>query len=398
MKHSRLLGSIGLVSGTSIGAAMLALPISAGLSGFFPSLIVIFLVWLSLMASAFFLLEIEMKFPRGSNLITMAQKALGPMGKLTCAVTYILLLYSLISAYLAGGSGMVYATAQNALGLDVPFWCSTVGFAALFGAFIYFGTASVDWLNRLLMTALILSYLWLVVRSSGYVDASRVFKTEWNLIWVCVPVIITSFGFHIVIPTLSDYLDRDVALLKKVLWIGGSIPLVIYIVWNFLVIGMLPYEGLASITSAFKAGLMPQEVLERSKGAYLISTIASFFGFFAIITSFLGVAMSLLDFIADGLKIKKDRIGRFVLCLLVFTPPVIFVISQARGFYIALRFGGLFVSVLLGILPCLMVLAMRKKKIKSPFKTPGGSALVWGVFSMFCVGIAICLADALVSF
>ncbi len=397
MKSSKLLGSIGLVSGTSIGAAMLAQPISVGLGGFFPSLIILFSVWLSLMASAFLLLEVEMKFPRGSNLLTMAEKSLGPMGKLTCAITYILLLYSLISAYLAGGSGMVYAAAESALGISVPFWCSAIGFAILFGAFIYFGTASVDWLNRLLMIALILSYIWLVFQSSGYVEPHRILKTNWSLIWVSVPMIITSFGFHIVIPTLSDYLDRDVSALKKVLWIGGSIPMIIYLIWDFLVIGMLPYEGAFSITSAFKMGLMPQEALEQAKGAHLISTIASFFGFFAIITSFLGVAMSLLDFIADGLKIKKNRIGRLILCMLVFIPPVIFVISQARGFYIALQFGGLFVSVLLGILPCLMVLSMRKKKIKSPFKTPGGSVLVWSVFTAFCVGIVVCLVETFVS-
>jgi tyrosine-specific transport protein len=86
---------------------------------------------------------------------------------------------------------------------------------------------------------------------------------------------------------------------------------------------------------------------------------ARFFSFFAIVTSFLGVALGLADFLTDGFKIKKTWEGRLVACALTFIPPLIFVFTYQRGFYLALEHAGAFVAILLGILPCLMAWKLK---------------------------------------
>jgi tyrosine-specific transport protein len=85
-----------------------------------------------------------------------------------------------------------------------------------------------------------------------------------------------------------------------------------------------------------------------------ISTFARFFSFFAIVTSFLGITLSLSNFLADGLKVKKTKKGRLGVTLLTFGPPLLFVLIYPRGFIMALQYAGVFVALISGILPSLM--------------------------------------------
>ena len=56
----------------------------------------------------------------------------------------------------------------------------------------------------------------------------------------------------------------------------------------------------------------------------LISLVARSFSIFAIVTSFLGVSLSLMHFLADGLKLKEAGKGKALLLLLTFIPPLLF--------------------------------------------------------------------------
>jgi tyrosine-specific transport protein len=120
----------------------------------------------------------------------------------------------------------------------------------------------------------------------------------------------------------------------------------------------------------------------------LISTAAYFFSFFAIITSFLGVSLSLVDFIGDGLRLKKGHKGRLLSCAITFIPPIFFVLSYQRGFIIALEYAGIFVILLLAILPACMALKIKKPTF---YTTLLGRSVVIGVMvvSVAMLGIVI---------
>lgn len=386
MRH--LLGSTLLIAGTSIGAAMLALPMDTGSMGFFPAAGLFLVIWLGLMATAFYFMEVALHTPKGSNMITMASQTLGPIGKGLCTLVYILFLYALVCSYLSGGAGALHAVAKDAMGANVPFSFAVILFCLLFGFFIYLGTASVDKINQLLFLGLILSFLLMSGLALPQVDGAKLLTASPQNLWSGIAIAVTSFGFHIVIPTLRDYLGRDVNAMRKALWIGGSLPLLFYLIWNAAFLGILTK---AQLEQALALGELPQVVLERQLGSSWIATVAGLFSFFAIITSFLGVSISLLDFIADGLNIKKGRIGRLALCLLVFLPPIVFVLNDPRGFYRALRFGGIMVTILLGVFPPLMALAQRKQK-RGGYHTPGGRPLIYTVLIFFLAVLAVTIS------
>lgn len=364
---------------------MLALPIDTGAMGFLPAAALFIVIWLGMMATAFYFMEVALHTPKDSNMITMVGQTLGPIGKGLCTLVYILLLYALVCSYLSGGAGALHTVARGMTGVDSPFSAAVILFCLIFGLFIYLGTFSVDRINRLLFLGLILSFFLLIGFSLSKIDGSRLLVASPQRLWSGIAIAVTSFGFHIVIPTLRDYLGRNVALMRKALWVGGLIPLIFYLVWNAAFLGILPR---AELERALSLGELPQVVLERHLGVSWIAAIASLFSFFAIITSFLGVSISLLDFIADGLNIKKGRIGRLALCLLVFLPPVAFVLSDPGGFYKALRFGGIMVTILLGIFPPLMALAQRKQK-RGGYRTPGGKGLIYTVLIFFLAVLAV---------
>lgn len=181
---------------------------------------------------------------------------------------------------------------------------------------------------------------------------------------------ITSFGFHIIIPTLTTYLDRDKKALRKAIFLGSLCPLVVYVLWEFLVLGIVPIEGEVSLNTAWNAGSSGATPLAQIMQSSWIGNLAKIFSFLAIITSFLGVSLSLTDFLTDGLHIKRFGFNREISSFLTFFPPLFFVYIYPNGFIVALKFAGIFVTILLCIFPALMVLRLPSyRKIKKRILT-----------------------------
>ena len=375
---NKLLGGILLVSGTTIGAGMLALPVSTGMAGFLPSLLIFVAYWIYMTFTAFLILEVNLWMKNGSNLNSMARLTLGKAGQFFSWLLYLFLLYSLLTAYLAGGGPILQDAIKAMTDAALPEWTGTVTLLAIFGLFVYQGTRSVDRVNRLLMVGLVAAYSLLVIFTTPYVEKHLLQHINWRYVLMGISVAATSFGFHIIIPSLVTYLDRDVVKLKKVILVGSFIPLLVYVSWQFLALGIVPIEGSNGIQEGYIKGSNAAHLMTAFIGNPAIAMIATLFSFFAIITSFLGVALSLFDFLADGFAIKKNRTGRILLAFLTFLPPLLISLIDPRAFLSALEYAGAFgVVALLGLMPALMVWSGRYVKQLAPtdaFRMPGGKS------------------------
>lgn len=376
MKQSpyKMLGGILLVAGTTIGAGMLALPVITGFAGFFPSVFLIVLFWIYMTYTALLILEVNLSLENNPNLILMAKHTLGRPGEWISWITYLFLLYSLTTAYLAGSGPIIIDWVQALTGYTLPIWIGTIPLFLIFGYFVYKGTRSVDYLNRILMIGLTLAYVTLVIFLFPHVKGSMLLHVDTKYLLVAVAIIATSFGFHIIIPSLTSYLERDISSLKKAIWIGSLIPLTVYIIWELLTLGIIPLNGINSISQGYVQGDNGAHLLSKALDNSLIALVARFFSFFAIVTSFLGVSLSLFDCLGDSLKIEKSQSGRILLFGLTFIPPLIFALSDTRAFLTALEYAGAFgVVTLLGLLPALMAWSNRYwKQRELPYKVSGG--------------------------
>ena len=354
LQNNRFVGGILLVSGTSIGAGMLALPVITSFAGFLPSFVLLGLCWLFLFTTSLLLLDVNLAFPGEVNLITMADRSLGGIGKAITWITYLLLLYSLTAAYIAGSAPLFLDLVHYVTGYLPPVWLGPFPLLILFGLFVYLGTQAVDWVNRLLMFGLILTYVLIVSLLPSHIQPTLLEHLDTKAMWVAVPVLVTSYGFHIIIPTLTTYLNHDKKKLRLALLIGSLIPFLVYSIWELLMLGVVPLHGEHGLISAYLQGQTGASSLSYILQNSWISTIVNAFSFFAIITSFLGVSLSLSDFLTDGLHMKRYSLGREFACLLTFVPPLVFVLAYQRGFILALQFAGIFVAILLCIFPALM--------------------------------------------
>jgi tyrosine-specific transport protein len=224
--------------------------------------------------------------------------------------------------------------------------------------------------------------------SYGSIDKELLFHSSASHILAAIPVVVTSFGFHIVIPSLTNYLHKNVTVLKRVIFIGSFIPLVVYLLWEFITVGTISLDGPYGLLKTKELGQSATFSLSHLLNNSWVSSLAILFSFFAIVTSFLGVGLSLSHFLADGFKIHPNIRGRILTALLTYCPALFFVLFYPQGFIKALDYAGIFVALLLGILPCLMVLKGRKEhKGIVEYKVFGGNSLIYFVMVAYFIVI-----------
>ena len=195
VKTNKILGSILLISGTAIGAGMLGMPVMTGFAGFFPSLILLFFLWIYMLVTAFLYLEANLAFPGNINLITMASHTLGVWGKAVAWVVYLLLLYSLTAAYLAGSAPLFSEAIKFITGYELPQWANPLPLLVVFGVIVYLGARSVDYINRILMVGVIGTYCILVVFLPSHAELNLLKHVDSKAMIFAFPLIITSMDF-----------------------------------------------------------------------------------------------------------------------------------------------------------------------------------------------------------
>ena len=322
-KKGSMIGGMLLIAGSCIGAGMLGLPIVTGISGFFPSIAMFFCGWLFMTSTALLLVEANGWFSRQVNLLSMTEHALGKWGKIVCWVTYLFLFYALLVAYISGIGGLCQTFFKVSFHVQFPSWLGSLIFVLFFGWVIYLGTRKVDLCNRGLMFAKIAFFVLLILVGVTYVQPRLLLRTDSMYAPSALPLLVIAFGFHNMIPSLTAYLKGD---LKRVRWtiIGGSLmAFVIYLIWEILVLGIVPLEGANGLVSSLKNDKEASQTLATILQSPSIQIFAQGLAFFAILTSFLAQGLSLAHFLADGLKVSYKKHEKISLCALALVPPLI---------------------------------------------------------------------------
>lgn len=381
-----------LIAGSCIGAGMLALPIVTGLAGFFPSMIAFFVSWAFMTFTAFLLVEINGWFSREVNLLSMVKESLGVPGRTVAWISYLLLFYSLLVAYTAASGSIFAAILESLFGFQISPPAASIFFTFLFGWIIYLGTRPTDVLNRFLMIGLIACYLGMILLGIFQVQPEYLIHVKPEYLFSSLPILVVSFGFQNMIPTLTGYMKGDLQRVKKAILLGSLMTLAVYSIWSFLVLGVVPPEGAGSIEESYRSGHEATYALRAALGSNKITYFAQGFAFFAIVTSFLAQGLSLSHFLADGFGKTPGRKNSHWFCLLALGPPLIFALSYPEIFFQALSFaGGICAMVLFGILPVLTAWAGRYKKKLSTYHPRGGkAALLFALaFSFLVIGCQV---------
>ena len=311
--NSKLLGGILLVVGTTIGAGMLALPVATAQLGFWWSIVLLLVGWAIMTASTFVFLEVILWMPKHANIISMAGATLGKMGQAVAWVVYLVLLYSILSAYVAGGGDLFHFLLTKS-GIPVSLPIASIIFTSLFGVIVYFGIRAVDYVNRGLMFGKMGTYALLVLLILPFISAGNLSQGEFSHLASPTGITVTTlaFSFLMIVPSLRTYFGDDVKALKKAIFIGTLIPLVCYIFWDMVIMGIIPLNGTMGLIAIGQSSSSNSELLISLTSILQKDSVTLFAKFFTSIcmaTSFLSVSLSLSDFLADGFNVKKQGLG-----------------------------------------------------------------------------------------
>lgn len=377
----KLVGSILLIVGTSIGAGMLALPIATAYLGYTGAVMLLIACWFVMTAGAFLLLEVNLWLPQNTNVISMARVTIGPLGQAVAWLTYLLLLYSLLCAYIAGGSDLFHHLLLTQ-GFTISRSLASIIFTLLFGAVVYLGIRSVDYLNRGLMLAKMGAYVLLVLLLAPFISLDKLAAGHLENITssMALTVTITSFGFAIIVPSLRIYFAGDVKKLKTAILIGSFIPLICYIAWDAAIMGVIPLMGEHGLVSILQSNNSTSDLVTTLSNTVTngsVTFFAKLFTSICVLTSFLSVALCLTDFLADGLKREKQGLSGLFIHAITFVPPLIIVLFFPNAFVQALEYAGIYCVILLIFLPAWMAWNGRYRRgLAKGFTVPGGRALL----------------------
>ncbi|NGX39271.1 MAG: Tyrosine-specific transport protein [Chlamydiae bacterium] len=361
-----------LIAGTTVGAGMLGIPLLTARAGFWPAMVITLFAWGLMMWTGLLFLEVTLWMPVGSNLLSMARRFFGKKGQLFAGVMFLFLYYCLLVAYYAAGAPMLSYALSKLFGLEISSVMGFAFFGLLFGGVISLGAKWIDRTNLILVTGMVLTYFLLIGVGAPEVDMEKVAFANWPVSVLALPVLFSAFGYHNVIPSLTTYFKKNKDPLRLSVVIGSFIPLLIYLVWQLLVIGIIPQEG---ISEALAKGVPVTAALHGVTGNHWIFRFGQAFAFFAIITSLLGVAFSMVDFLADGMKVERKGWMRVGLTLLTFFPPFVFVTLKPEVFDQALGVaGGIGEAILNGLIPVALVWVGRYRRNIEPVLMDRGSS------------------------
>jgi len=392
MMKSKLLGSTLIIAGTTIGAGMLALPLASAGIGFSTSLIIMLGLWALMSFTALLMIEIHQYADKDATLHTLAKQILGDKGKWVATIAMLFLFYSLCAAYIAGGGAQFSNRIASFTGIEINGQMGTLIFTLIVAAVVTIGTGTVDKVNRLLFTGKIVAMVMVLTFLAPNVTQSYLLSMPvgQGLIVASIPVIFTSFGFHRSIPAIVNYLDGHTPSLRKAIIIGSAIPLIIYIFWQLVTLGVVSQPDL--IGNAGLSSLI--STLSQTVHKSNLGNVIGIFADLALLTSFLGVSLGLFEFMGDTIRKKDGGMNRIAASAITFTPPLVFALYYPQGFIMALGYAAIALAVLAIFLPLVMVVRVRKQASESHYQVSGGNA---ALVATGTVGILIIGAQILIT-
>lgn len=381
---NKTLGSALIVAGTTIGAGMLAMPITSAEMGFGYTLLLLFILWALLSYSALLFVEVYQKAERkDAGIATLAEQHFGMVGRVLATLSLVIFMYAILTVY-SLGSGDLFAPFLTIFGEHAS-TAAIIGFVVILAIAVTIGTNAVDGFTRLLFLIKLVAFTLVLFLMLPKVTAENLGALPLNyfLIISASPVFFTSFGFHVVIPSINNYLDGDIRRLRIAIIGGTAIPLVAYIVWQMATHGVFEQSQFVQIirNDPTLNGLV--NATYKATGSDLISGAVRTFYTLALITSFLGVSLALVDCLDDLLKRVRITANRFTLSLLTFVPTLLFALFY-RDFLAVLTYAGQMFTFYGLVLPVGMAWMLRRKYPDLPYRVIGGNigllvALVLGL-------------------
>ena len=337
------------LAGCVIGAGILGIPYVVAKAGFLIGIVDIIAIGVLAMFLNLFLGEIVLRTKGTHQLPRYAEIFLNKKWAKLMLVALLISSYGALIAYLIG-EGQVLNALLSWVYNNEFFWsCMFFIFASLL---VYKGIKRVSFSELISISAMILIIIFIGLISLKHIDFSN--YTGFKLANVFVPYGVIMFAYLglVAIPEVREVLIREKKNVKKAIVIGSLIPMAIYLLFTFIIIGVTG----ANTTEVATIGLGQQV-------GYIAIIFGNLFAFFSMFTSFLAIGLALVELFKYDLHMKKN----LAFATAVGVPFVAFLLlRKSATFTKVLDVTGYLSGGLMGLLIVAMIGNAEKRSQRKP--------------------------------
>jgi tyrosine-specific transport protein len=350
--------SIGfLIVGNLIGAGILALPINTGLAGFFPSFFGLLLTSAAMYYSSIILSREAVDRKESTfNYPSLYKYYLGTTGKWIAVVANLIILYGLLTAYLTGITSIISSLFHLSIS---PVWL-LLAFFVVVTAISMAGIGKIQKYIAILVVVKCAAFVFIVFMAGSHIKAQNLTHINWPLFVCGIPILVTAFHFHNIIPAVCESLHWDQKVIEGTILIGMTMGFLMNATWLIVGIGVLPLDtSSVGLINAFMKNLPATIPLAEIMGSQIFLLFAMFFAMIAITTAYLANGMGLIGFMDDLTSQYMGKTNPVLSRVLAFGPPLVISLVYPDIFLKAIDIaGGFGIVTLFGILPS--IIAIRK--------------------------------------
>lgn len=356
--------------GCVIGAGILGIPYVVAQAGLMTGLLMILLIGLVIIFLNLFIGEIVLRTEGSHQLTGYAEKYLGKKGKFLMTVSLLVGIQGALLAYLIGEGQVLSAIIPLS-----PFYLSLI-FYFIVSVIIYMGLKSVMRSETLFGIFFLLLIVIILAASSSKINPSNL--TSFNLKNIFIPygVILFAFVGTVAVPEMRCILINNKKQLKKCILLGSLIPLIAYLLFTFVVVGVTG-AGTSEVATVALGNLVGKEMI----------FFGNIFAVLAMGTSFLILGLALRNVFMLDYKINKEL---SILITLGVPLAMFFVLHYLNklSFISVIGITGVFAGGIDGILIVLMLANAKRfgKRIPEysikPYKMIGLVLMAIFIFGM----------------
>jgi len=347
------------LTGTIIGAGILGLPYVFAKSGFLVGAFWVIVLGIILMTTKLYLGEVCLRTKKTKQLTGLAEKYLGKFAGKLMLFAMAFGIYSALIAYLIGEgesfSQLIFGTTGYAFYLAIIFW-------VVMTFLLQRGIEGLKKIETWGVVAVILIVAGILIYFFPQVQMQNLFTFNFKEFLFPIGVITFAFLGFTSIPELEMIFqsEKDKKFLKKSIVVGVLIPIIIYLVFPMVFVGIIDGEILEVATLSF-------------------GPIVALLGIFTMLTSYFILSFSLRDTFKYDLKTSKLKTFFWVSVFPIAVYILIHLIKM-DSFVNLLGVGGVVSGGLTGILILLM---NRKAKMKSDKKPQYEIPINWFIIALF---------------
>lgn len=367
--HITICSGVGLVIGTCIGGATLVLPMLTIKLGLWITVLTYLFCAFLMFGTSLALNDVMISYPGHLSFSSMARATLGIYGQMLSTVGFLGLLYALLALYITGSSELIMGIVPSVQAWPGAFNALALLMTCVGGFLLSRRFIVIDRINQYAVTLLIVAIITLsivMVVMLPWHTLSHVQVSSSHELMQAIPGVMTAFGFQLVLPTLHQKLANHGAWnkLRRMSGYGSLLACVVYMVWAMAFFMLLAHQqtSILALADAPKPILSLIKLLINSFHMPIVIYVLSVLMLCAIGSSFIGVALSLIDMLKDITQRMGYRLSTIEVLPLTMLPPLMMSIFLPKAFMTALHYAGFLVALLNGLMPCWMAFAIKRSK------------------------------------